>query len=74
MALRSRRRGLFGTILLVLFSLAAALAIGFVALALVYISVPPISTLMLGALDLRASRRPASMSRCQRFRPTCAAR
>jgi monofunctional biosynthetic peptidoglycan transglycosylase len=47
MALRNRRRGLFGKILVFLFSIAAALTIGVVALAFAYISVPPTSTLML---------------------------
>lgn len=47
MAPHFRRRGLFGTLFLVLFTLAAALAIGVVALALAYITVPPVSTLML---------------------------
>ncbi len=52
MALRSRRRGLFGKIILFLFWFAAALALAVVLLALVYKSVTPTSTLML-ARDLR---------------------
>lgn len=48
MALRSRRRGLFGTLLVILFALAAMLTIGVAAMILVYRSGPPPSTLMLG--------------------------
>ena len=47
MALRSRRRGLFGKILFFLFALGAAAAIVIVGLVFVYRSVPPTSTLML---------------------------
>ena len=47
MALRSRRRGLFGTILMVLLALGAAAVIGVVGMVLAYRSGPPPSTLML---------------------------
>lgn len=47
MAPHFRRRGLFGKILLFLFGLAATLLIGVVVLAFVYLTVQPVSTLML---------------------------
>jgi monofunctional glycosyltransferase len=47
MAPHFRRRGLFGKILLFLFGLAAALILGVVILAFVYLTVQPVSTLML---------------------------